>query len=240
MKKQYRNTNWFSFAEKIKQRDNYKCVKCGRSNIVLQVHHLQYKTDLNIWEYPMSDCVTLCKYCHAVEHNIIEPTSGWTLLSIDDNGDCSYKCERPNCNHPIRYEYNVYHPKVGYMVVGSTCVEFLTEDDKKLISYITQLQKSVKQFILNKKWENGKTKNGYSFIETTYRKTNKLRIYGSFPNFAIQVYLYKERKFDKVRPLNNKTLEQCKEILYFIIRGWISSKKEEKETIRKLCLLALS
>ena len=158
-KKQYRNRNWLEFSEKIKNRDEYKCGKCGRTGIVLQVHHLNYKTNLKIWEYPLSDCITLCKSCHAVEHGIIEPNSGWTLISITDNEDYgSSTCERRNCNHPIRHEYEVYHPKFGYMIVGSSCVDFLTEDDKIINSYITKINNGIRRFTKKSEWSSGKTK----------------------------------------------------------------------------------
>ncbi|MFA5485445.1 MAG: HNH endonuclease [Candidatus Pacearchaeota archaeon] len=74
-RKLYRNEKWENFSNTIKCRDNYACSKCGRkeSDVVLQVHHTQYKIGLKPWEYAYSDCITLCKGCHASEHNITDP-----------------------------------------------------------------------------------------------------------------------------------------------------------------------
>jgi len=114
LKKSWKNKKWYEFAEKVKKRDGYKCLKCERydGEITLQVHHKVYRENKEPWEYALSDCISLCKGCHAVEHNLIEPTTGWFLIAVDDIGDLSGTCERKNCNSSIRYEHLTYHPNI--------------------------------------------------------------------------------------------------------------------------------
>jgi hypothetical protein len=137
-KKSYRNANWYSFSEKIRARDNYQCLKCQKTKaeVTLQVHHKLYVCGLQPWEYALSDCLTLCKGCHAEEHSLIEPRRGWTLIGIDDLGGLYGVCERNGCGKEIRYEHYIYHPDWGYKTVGSSCIEYLTEEDKILSAEI--------------------------------------------------------------------------------------------------------
>lgn len=54
--------------EKVKKRDNYKCVECGKKE-ELVIHHIDYdKTNCE-----MDNLITLCKECH--------------YKTIGDNGD---------------------------------------------------------------------------------------------------------------------------------------------------------
>ena len=119
----WRKEDWCFFANKVQKRDSFCWTTCRRSasEVVLQVHHKIYIAGRKPWEYALSDCVTLCKGCHAREHGIIEPERGWTLLAIDDAGGLDGVCERNNCKNPIRYEHLTYHPNWGYLTVGSTC-----------------------------------------------------------------------------------------------------------------------
>lgn len=82
-RKLYINEKWYEFSGKVKQRDEYKCLQCGRREpeVILQVHHEIYVKGKAPWEYPLSDCRTLCKGCHAREHKLIEPDKGWTGYS---------------------------------------------------------------------------------------------------------------------------------------------------------------
>ena len=147
----YYNEKWFEFSETVQRRDGYKCLKCGRKkgDVVLQTHHKQYKRGIEVWEYPLSDCITLCKGCHAEQHGITEPTDGWTLISIDDLGGLYGTCEKKGCGTDIRYEHLIYHPNCGYKVVGSSCVEFLTREDQYLSQEVLKVFKKISDFIQN-------------------------------------------------------------------------------------------
>jgi hypothetical protein len=56
--------------EKVFKRDNYKCSKCNRSNITLNIHHLDGSND-GYWEdanNKINNLITLCIYCHSEAH----------------------------------------------------------------------------------------------------------------------------------------------------------------------------
>jgi len=60
---------WKEKRKRIKERDNFKCVKCG-SQKELQVHHIIYIEDKKPWEYNDNLLITLCDECHKDVHNI--------------------------------------------------------------------------------------------------------------------------------------------------------------------------
>ena len=238
MKKLWAKEKWREFSERVKSRDDYKCLQCARdkTEVTLQVHHELYIRNKAPWEYSLSDCRTLCKGCHAKEHSLIEPDKGWYLLSIEDLGDLIGTCERINCGNSIRYEHHTYHPNWGYKIVGSTCIEHLTQEDRLLSHDILKLYKQISKFIHNSTWSNGFTQKGKKFIYTTY-KHHQIRIYGD-KNYNFQVALKEKgvRWFDFQKPVNtrNKSLEEVKELAFIVLKGTITNDKKEKELLRGL------
>jgi hypothetical protein len=140
--KDYRNEKWFEFRDYIFQNKGKVCEICNRdaNTTVIQCHHEHYDADKEIWEYDIEDITVVCKGCHAREHEILEPNDGWSLIQIIDNGAGNLvgKCEREKgngepCNEDIRYEHVIVHPKIhGEKIVGSTCIDHLTEKSKGL------------------------------------------------------------------------------------------------------------
>lgn len=238
-KRIYINEEWFAFSDKVKRRDGYKCLQCGRgaTEVTLQVHHEIYVAGKKPWEYALSDCRTLCKGCHAKEHGLIEPDRGWTLLSIDDLGGPEGTCERKGCGADIRYEHLTYHPKWGYMVVGSTCIEHLTQEDRLLSSNVINLYKNISKFIRTSEWNRGKTKNGKSYIHSTYKHHN-IRIYGEEYAHSFQLVLKeigaRRHDFGKIISVKGKNSLTVKELAYTSLRGTLSDSEEEKEILRNL------
>lgn len=58
------------------QRDNFTCQDCGKGlndGIVLNVHHIRYRTGLLPWEYNDYELVTLCEECHCKTHEKKKP-----------------------------------------------------------------------------------------------------------------------------------------------------------------------
>lgn len=235
--KSWKNENWENFSLTIKERDNYKCFKCGRGDneSILQVHHLKYKPNKKPWEYELDDCVTLCKGCHAREHNIIEPTSGWTLLSIDDLGNLSGICERENCGQSIRYEHLTYHPNWGYKIVGSTCIDYLTQTDKLLSQEVVKIYRQINKFLEEITWEIDFTKKGKRYLIATY-KYHQIRIYGNDLNYAFQLVIkekgVKWHDFKDIVPLYKKSLEVVKEVAFIALKGTLASTEKEKNILR--------
>jgi hypothetical protein len=177
----------------VQRRDGYKCLKCGRKKgeAILQTHHKLYKRGIKLWDYPLSDCITLCKGCHAKEHHIVEPTDGWTLVSIDDLEGLYGICEKNGCGTEIRYEHLIYHPNCGYKTVGSSCVEFLTSEDQYLSQEILKVFKKISDFVQNSVWEIGFTKTDKKYYFTTHSH-HQIRIYGKDNVYTFQIAIKKK------------------------------------------------
>lgn len=190
-----------------------------------------------MWEYSFSDCVTLCKGCHSREHGIVEPSTGWVLVSITDLGSRDGICERNGCGTEIRYEHITYHPNWGYKSVGSTCIEHLTKKDQIQSKKVLQLYENVSSFIHNSEWENRESKNGKSYICSSFSH-HQIRIYGKENYYSFQVIVKKKGlnrydfgNFEKIR---NKHLNQVKELAYITLKGTISYDESEKELLRDI------
>ncbi|HMW08611.1 MAG TPA: HNH endonuclease signature motif containing protein [Leptospiraceae bacterium] len=237
-KKSYYNEKWFAFSDLVKKRDE-KCLKCGRKEpfVILQVHHRVYKPGLEPWEYPLSDCITLCKGCHAREHKLIEPNDGWTLISITDREESDGVCERNGCGAEIRYEHLTYHPKWGYKIVGSTCSEHLTEKEQFLGKKVVEIFEKTSNFIDNSIWKKDVTKSGVEFIYTTH-KFNQIRIYGNESNYSFQILIKQKGRnwFDYQKIINTKnlSLERVKELGYIVLKGFTTKDEDEKELLRNI------
>ncbi|TVV44875.1 HNH endonuclease [Thalassolituus sp. C2-1] len=235
----YRNDRWFEFSQRVKLRDNNKCLICHRSppDVVLQVHHELYIPNKQPWEYALSDCSTLCKGCHAREHGLIEPNSGWFLISIDDLGDLVGTCERENCGNDIRYEHLTYHPQWGYKKLGSTCIEHLTKKDKNLSGKVLACYRNISSFVHSSHWYKGKTKSDKPYIGAKHSH-DLIRIYGNEGNYAFQIAIKeKGRKFHHFKDIvrtPRKALDEVKELSYIALKGLTSDDEEEKEMLRNL------
>lgn len=235
----YVNRDWLAFSDKIKRRDNYACLRCGRGvdEVTLQVHHTIYVAGKAPWEYALSDCRTLCKGCHAREHGLIEPDKGWTLLSIEDLGGPDGVCERKGCGAEIRYAHLTYHAKWGYLVVGSTCIEHLTQKDRLLSSNVIHLYENISKFVHSSEWARGITQKGGRYISSTY-KHHQIRIYGEEFQHTFQLAL-KEKgvrwyRFGKLIKAKGKSTLAVKELAYTALRGTITESEKDKELLRNL------
>lgn len=123
----YRSAEWSAFRRQVILLDGGACNRCGvleSSGAVLQVHHKQYFAGRLPWQYPFQLCEALCKGCHAAEHDILPPRSGWEFIGCDDLDDLSGSCEY--CGESIRHVYMVQHPAWGVMEVGTDCCDNLT------------------------------------------------------------------------------------------------------------------
>lgn len=237
-KKLYFSNEWNVYANRIKSRDNFTCLKCGRdeSNVILQVHHNIYKNGLKPWEYPLSDCLTLCKGCHSREHNLVEPTSGWDLISIDDLGDLIGVCERKGCGNEIKYEHLIYHPKWGYKTVGSSCVEYLTNEDKYISKQVVDMYKKISGFISKSVLSEGFTNNRNRFVFFKI-SSDVIRIYKGDNDYSIQIILKnKSQNIDKPKytRVKNKNLTEVKELAYIIYLGLKTDDENKKNILRKI------
>ncbi|MFN4248246.1 MAG: HNH endonuclease [Flavipsychrobacter sp.] len=152
----YKENKWKEFRQSVIELDGYKCTQCGRGqgDVTLQVHHKEYKTNFKAWEYATSDCVTLCKGCHAQIHGIIQPTFGWEYIGEEDLGDLIGTCENKGCGSSIRYSFTIFHKQWGTLEVGTVCCDYLT--DSEIASNFKESKLKFEgrknRFINSKKW----------------------------------------------------------------------------------------
>lgn len=75
--------HWKRLREQVLKRDGGRCVRCGRI-CHLQAHHRFYREG---WEQSeVGDLITLCRWCHELEHGLGEIGSGvggWTRKGLD-------------------------------------------------------------------------------------------------------------------------------------------------------------
>lgn len=58
---------WQKKRLEILERDGWTCAYCGDTESTLHVHHKRYRRNVDPWDVPDSDLVTLCCHCHEVE-----------------------------------------------------------------------------------------------------------------------------------------------------------------------------
>jgi len=150
------DSQWKIFRQSVIELDDYKCRQCGKGidKTILQVHHKKYKPGLKAWEYPTSDCITLCRGCHAQTHGIIQPTFGWEYMGEEDLGDLIGTCENNGCGSSLRYSFTIFHPQWGTLEVGTICCDNLT--DSEIASNFKEsrlkFQSRKQRFIDSKRW----------------------------------------------------------------------------------------
>lgn len=160
----YTKSEWKNFRDELIELDGFKCRDCGRNSkeVVLQVHHKNYIKGRLPWEYPLSECETLCRGCHSSKHGITRPQIGWEFIGQEDLGDLNGTCE--NCGATIRHSFLIQHENWGAMEVGTFCCDKLT--DTNLASNMLESQTSFKsrkqRFINSKRWNSDNSKHSIS------------------------------------------------------------------------------
>lgn len=71
-KEQIKSPRWQKRRLEIMQNDNFTCQLCGDTDSMLNVHHLSYHKDRNIWEYEDWELITLCENRHTEEHSSMD------------------------------------------------------------------------------------------------------------------------------------------------------------------------
>jgi uncharacterized CHY-type Zn-finger protein len=59
-----RDPCWQKKRLQVLSRDDWTCKLCGDSETTLNVHHKEYVSGLNPWDYSNKQLVTLCEDCH--------------------------------------------------------------------------------------------------------------------------------------------------------------------------------
>jgi hypothetical protein len=64
-----RDPRWQKKRLEILQRDDFTCQLCKDTKAELQIHHKEYITGREPWEYENENFITYCKHCHKVVEN---------------------------------------------------------------------------------------------------------------------------------------------------------------------------
>ena len=85
-KKQYsallKHPKWRQKRIEILEMDNYMCRRCGKRK-ANNVHHRYYENNKNPWDYDNSVLISLCAYCHSIEHKY-KPLTHFTIIKDID------------------------------------------------------------------------------------------------------------------------------------------------------------
>lgn len=168
--KEYNSSLWRARCLQIICADGGKCCQCGRKepDVILQIHHKKYIPGRKPWEYPQEDLITLCKGCHAREHNLLPnaiPQYGWEHEGMDDLEDIEETCQL--CGTEIRYVHYLSHSDFGCIVVGCVCADkLLNNKQASSIEHTYKLEfQRLQRFIDSPKWEHHKDCYFYENLE---------------------------------------------------------------------------
>lgn len=69
-----KDPRWQKLRNSVLERDKYTCQSfdCRRTDLPLEVHHLDYLPGLNPWEYSPDMLLTLCEKCHDKERGRVK------------------------------------------------------------------------------------------------------------------------------------------------------------------------
>lgn len=59
-----KDPRWRQRRLEILERDEYACQDCGHESKSNHVHHIVYRFDCEVWEYPDNELKTFCASCH--------------------------------------------------------------------------------------------------------------------------------------------------------------------------------
>lgn len=208
----YKKKEWRKYREACLKNADYTCERCKRTGTILQVHHPEYISGREPWEYPIEYGEVLCRRCHAELHNKIKPSGGWIILCSDlDNNEPSEPIPCENCGLEIQWHFTIYHPEWGEIIVGSECAENLSlgPEIKKLKSF----QRRLRTFIVSPRWVS--TRKGYRIKYQDH-----------------SVLVYKDEMFYRLKidgewgAMNFKTIEEAKHRAFLKIDLEINRKLE--------------
>jgi len=62
-----KDPRWQKLRLKIFERDKFRCQYCRDTKETLHVHHLEYISGCDPWDYPLESLITVCESCHEEE-----------------------------------------------------------------------------------------------------------------------------------------------------------------------------
>lgn len=157
----YSSVEWKAYRSACLEKVGHRCEICHRDckSVCLQVHHPHYNNIAMPWEYSMDFVQVICKGCHAVEHGIIKPLSGWTLIRSDwEEGEPSGETWCAHCGTSMKWHNDLYHCDWGVITVGYDCAAKL---GNRKAWELRKLYLAARTFVNSPRWK--RTSRGYIY-----------------------------------------------------------------------------
>jgi hypothetical protein len=68
---QYADKRWAARAKQFRGKYDRFCQSCRRGDVAIQVHHVNYRRGVALWDHSDEDMAMLCESCHHSIHNTI-------------------------------------------------------------------------------------------------------------------------------------------------------------------------
>lgn len=172
-----------------------------------------------------------------LNENEIEPSTGWVLSHIVNLENKRNFCQNKGCGKVIKYEYHIFHKKCGYKIVGSTCVNYLTDEEKllgkKVIGYFKKIN------TIFEKSEQDLTKNKTSFLCISHKK-NLVKIYENHKGFHTIKKKGRNLDFGNKFTYKNKSFYLVKKLAIIALIGISTENESDKEILRNIYISFLN
>lgn len=67
---QYKHPLWQKKRLEILEAADWKCEFCLSKDDTLHAHHISYRREADVWDYPLSNFLSLCENCHKFIHSL--------------------------------------------------------------------------------------------------------------------------------------------------------------------------
>lgn len=81
---QYKNPLWQKRRLEVLEYDKFTCRRCGDKESELHVHHSFYDSKRKVWEYSISNLLTVCDKCHKEIHKMTDDIRKQAIPIITD------------------------------------------------------------------------------------------------------------------------------------------------------------
>lgn len=89
-----KDPRWQKKRLEILNEKNFTCEVCGTDELTLHVHHKEYFSGLDPWEYDLKQYAVLCEECHEYQHGNVDSLKYVCSLADMDGPrgreDCSF------------------------------------------------------------------------------------------------------------------------------------------------------
>ena len=123
---QLKDPKWKTLAEKVKEKANWKCQECGRSDQPLCVHHVKYVSGRLAWQYNVEMLECLCRECHEYLHE--------EKIANEEFYDLVTKQICPRCGMRLIEDY-IYEDENGNIIIEEGPGLEILEEDKETLTF---------------------------------------------------------------------------------------------------------